>query len=140
MQMQRSVKPFLRCEPTSGSLDLDKPVAFIGDPDMDVCFPINLGVVIVDKSIQQPLLVSGNGNSGQPFVYHAFFDSAPFRQFFPGHAGVLQENPDFSLEFVHARIFVFKKYLARFFLGIFANKKYLLTFVRDEGKNVFAIQ
>nr|DAJ63154.1 MAG TPA: hypothetical protein [Bacteriophage sp.] len=138
--MQRSVKPFFSRESPSCRLNLDKPVTLVGDPDMNVCFVIHLGVMAVDESIQQPLLVGGDGNRRQPFVYHTLFDSASLRQFFPSHAGVPQENPDFSLEVIHACIFRIQEILARLFLDIFVNKKYLLTFVRDGGKNVFAIQ
>ena len=140
VKMQRSVKPFFRRQPPSCRLNLDKPVTLVGDPDMDVCFPVYFGVVAINKVVQQPLLVSGNGNRRQPFVYHALFDSASLRQFFPSHAGVFQKYPDFSLEVILACIFRIQEILARLFLDIFVNKKYLLTFVRDGGKNVFAIQ
>lgn len=107
---------------------------------MDVCFPVYFGVVAINKVVQQPLLVSGDGDRRQPLVYHALFDSASLRQFFASHAGVPQENPDFSLEVIHACIFRIHEILASSFLDIFANGKYLLTFVRYERKNVFAIQ
>lgn len=107
---------------------------------MNVCFTVYFGVVAINKVVQQPLLVSGNGNCREPFVYHAFFDSTAVCQFFPSHAGVFQKYPDFSFEFVHACIFRIQEILASPFLDIFVNKKYLLTFVRDVGKNVFAIK
>nr|DAP09818.1 MAG TPA: hypothetical protein [Caudoviricetes sp.] len=140
MEMQRSIKPFLRGQPAPFRLNLDKPVAFVGNPDVDICFAVYFGVMAVDESIQQPLFVSRNGNRRQPFVYHALFDSTPLRQFLPSHAGIFQKYPDFSLEVIHASIFRIHEILARFFLGIFVHKKYLLTFVRDERKNVFAIK
>lgn len=107
---------------------------------MDVCFPVYFGVVAINKVVQQPLFVSGDGNRRQPLVYHALFDSTAVRQFFPSHAGVFQKYPDFSLEVIHTCIFRIQEILARLFLDIFANGKYLLTFVRYERKNVFAIQ
>jgi hypothetical protein len=140
MQMQRSIQPFFRRESASGRFNLDKPIPLVGNPDMYVCFPVYLGVMAVDKSVQQPLFVSGDGDRRQPFVYHALFDSTAVCQFIPSHAGVFQKYPDFSLEIIHAYIFRIQEILASPFLDIFVNKKYLLTFVRDVGKNLFAIQ
>lgn len=140
MQMQRSIKPLFRCEPASFCLNLDKPITLIGDPDMNVCFSVHLGVMAINEVVQQPLLVSGDRNRRQPFIYHTLFDGAPLRQFLPGHTRFPQKYSDLGLEVIHACIFRIQETLARFFLGIFVHKKYLLTFVSDERKNVFAIQ
>lgn len=50
MQMQRSIQPFFRRETTLGSLNLDEPVTLVGDPDVDFCFTVHLGIVAVDTA------------------------------------------------------------------------------------------
>ena len=56
VKMQRSIKPCLFRQTPSGRLKLDKPVTLIRYSDIDVCFPVDFGVVAINEVVQQPLL------------------------------------------------------------------------------------